>query len=122
MCGERKQISLEPYTELPKQSPSLHIRKVRIEFFWNFLPMKREISKDGHHHQFSHHCPFPFQIHTIKSPKPTSTTVHFFSQFCRFGYKTLLLIDFFFCSVGLDLIRFCYGFLDSLSKCLFSQF
>ena len=32
-------------------------------------------------------------------------------------------IDFFFLSsVGLVLIRFCYGFLDYLSKCLFSQF
>ena len=37
------------------------------------------------------------------------------SQFCRFGYKTLLLIEF-FCWVGFDLIRFCFGFLESLSK------
>ena len=47
----------------------------------------------------------------------------FFSQFCRFGYKTfLLIVFFFFFLVGLDLIHFCYEFLDSLSKCLFSQF
>ena len=49
-----------------------------------------------------------------------SIKMFFFSQFCRFGYKMLLLIEC-FCWVGLDLIRFCFGFLDSLSKCLFSQ-
>ena len=38
-----------------------------------------------------------------------------FSHFCRFGYKTLLLIEF-FCWVGFDLICFCFGFLESLSK------
>ena len=97
MCGEREQISSKPYTEQEKQSPSLHIRKVCIEFFWNFFSAKREISKAGHHHQFPHHRPFPFQIQTIRSPELTSTTIHFFfSQFCKFGYKTLLLIDFFF--------------------------
>ena len=31
----------------------------------------------------------------------------FFSLFCRFGYKTLLLIEF-FCQVCLDVIRFCF--------------
>ena len=68
-----------------------------------------------------HHRPFPCQIQTARSPKPTSTTIHFFSQFCRFGYKMLLLIEF-FCWVCLNLIHFCFGFMESLSKCLFSQF
>ena len=48
-------------------------------------------------------------------------TVHFFSPFFRFGYEMLLLIEF-FCWIGLDLIRFCFGFLDSLSKRFFVKF
>ena len=41
--------------------------------------------------------------------------VHCFFLFFRFGYEMLLLIEI-FCWIGLDLIRFCFGFLDSLSK------
>ena len=92
MCGEREQISSELYTEHQKQFPSLHIQKVCIDFFWNFLSAKREISEAGHHQQFPHHRPFPFQIQTIRSPEPTSTTVHFY--FLNF--------------VGLDIKRFFY--------------
>ena len=62
---------------------------------------------------------FPTTVHSLSRFRPSDRRnwhrqrYIFFSQFCRFGYKTLLLIDaFFFCSVGLDLIRFCYGFLD----------
>ena len=45
----------------------------------------------------------------------------FFLPFFRFGYVMLLLIEF-FCWIGLDLIRFCFGFLDSLSKRFFVKF
>ena len=38
-----------------------------------------------------------------------------------FGYEWLHLIVF-FGWIGLELIRFCFGFWDSLSKCLSSQF
>ena len=64
-------------------------------------------------------APLPDLNHQIAGIDINNGT--FFSQFCRFGYKTLLLIEF-FCWVGLDLIRFCFGFLESLSKWLFSQF
>ena len=47
--------------------------------------------------------------------------VFFFFPFFRFGYEMLLLIEF-FCWIGLDLICFCFGFLDSLSKCFFVKF
>ena len=80
LCGERGQISSEPYTEHQKQSPSLHIRKVRIDLLWNLLPAKWEISEAGHHQQFPHHRPFPFQIQTIRSRELTLTTIHFFSS------------------------------------------
>ena len=42
----------------------------------------------------------------------------FFPPFFRFGYEMLLLIEF-FCWIGLGLIHFCSGFLDSLSKLFF---
>ena len=60
--------------------------------------------------------PLPDLDHQIAGTDIDNGT--FFSLFCRFGYKTLLLIEFFFffCWVGLDLIRFCFGFLESLSK------
>ena len=44
-----------------------------------------------------------------------------FFPFFRFGYEMLLLIEF-FCWIGLDLIRFCFGFLESLSKRFFFFF
>ena len=45
----------------------------------------------------------------------------FFLPFFRFGYEMLLLIEF-FCWIGLDLIRFCFRFLDSLPKRFFVKF
>ena len=49
------------------------------------------------------------------------TLFFFFSPFFRFGYEMLLFIEF-FCWIGLDLIRFSFGFLDSLSKRFFVKF
>ena len=57
--------------------------------------------------------PLPDLDHQIAETDIDNGTI--FSQFCRFGYKTLLLIEF-FCWVGFDLIRFCFGFLEFLSK------
>ena len=37
-------------------------------------------------------------------------TGNFFFPFFRSGYEILLLIVFFFCWIGLDLIHFCFGF------------
>ena len=48
-------------------------------------------------------------------------TFFFFPPFFRFGYEMLLLIEF-FCWIGLDLIHFSFGFLDSLSKRFFVKF
>ena len=67
------------------------------------------------------HTPFvPLPNLDPQTTEPTLTTVHFFFQFCWFGYKMLLLIEF-FCWVGLDLIRLCFGLLESQSKGLFCQ-
>ena len=59
--------------------------------------------------------PLPNLDHQIVGTDTDNDT--FFAQFCRFGYKTLLLIEF-FCWVVLDLILFFFffGFLESLSK------
>ena len=51
-------------------------------------------------------------------------TIHcffFFSHFLDLGMKCYFWFEF-FCWIGLDLIRFCFGFLDSLSKCFFVKF
>ena len=80
-------------------------------------------SKDKESRVRPNHTPsVPLPNLDHQTAEPTLIMVLFFSQFCRFGSKTLLLIEFFFYWVGSDLIHFCFGFLESLSKCLFSQF
>ena len=80
------------------------------------------------------HTPFvPLPNLDPQTAEPTLTIVHFFFQFCRFGYKTLLLIEFFllgrfrfdsflFWVFGISIKRFVLSMLDicfCLVFCLF---